>query len=59
MQVKSKCTEEAKIVFVWFFRVLFVSKAVLILSGSGSTESLQPISKSLSSARKTVTFVSL
>ena len=28
MQVESKCSEEAKIVFVWFFGVLFVSKAI-------------------------------
>ena len=27
MQVESKCSEEAKFVFVWFFSVLIVSKA--------------------------------
>ena len=31
MQVESKCSEEAKIVFVWFFGVLLVSKAIHIL----------------------------
>ena len=28
MQVESKCSEEAKIVFVWFFGVQLVSRAI-------------------------------
>ena len=62
MQVESKCSEEAKIVFVWFFDVLFVSEAsdcMIFKRDSGRNASLQPIGISLSRAANIVKFVSL
>ena len=62
MQVESKCSEEAKVVFVWFFGVLFGSRAIDCItfkSYSGGTVSFQPIGISINRAASIVEFVSL
>ena len=60
--MQSNCSEKTKIVIVGLTRIPLKGKTIhttVSQNGSGKTVSLQPMGTSLSSAAKTVRFVSL